>query len=304
MSTTTEGQPRLCDSLDRLVATLRSSDLATAAIDDLVRELRPYMAGVVVQAPQFKPGMLLFRGRLCDMVASVRELTYPPAELTEIGRANRPRRPLFYASPSRSAVFFELPVKEGALLLVSRWRTRMPMLLNHVGYHVNIFEELDSNRRVAGWDGKTSPHDMHLRSEPVLNQLGQLFTERVPDGQEFRYKLSAAVAECMFGTPVAGILYPSIAMWANADNVALQPTWADANLDLVGVEAIRVNSIDGTKLHVNVVDYATSSNGKDLDWKGRGPIWQLKEQGETLKVESTGEIWQAFDEEGKEVDPS
>lgn len=177
------------------------------------------------------------------------------------------------------------------------------MVLNHVAYQPKVFDELGSARPVAGWDGTNAPHVHDAPSGGVWSRFADLFTERIAEGKEHRYRLSVAVAECMFGDPFAGVLYPSIAMWANAGNVALQPDWADSNLRYVGVEAIRVNEIEAPKIHVDVFDYATSSDGVHLDWKGRGPTWQLRERGAQLRVESTGEIWRAFDEMGREVDP-
>lgn len=289
--------------LEQLVDALLASDLSNRSIDELIEQLRPHTEGQSISAPTFPSGMLLFRRRVVKSASTIQELSYPPAHLTQIGRLNRAGQPLFYASSSRSAVFFETAIETATPLLISRWRTKAPMLLTHIGYHTNTFELLGSKRTVAGWDGKTSPHASAPESEKTWYGYSRLFSQRVPISHEFRYKLSVAAAECMLGSMMAGILYPSISMWANADNIALRPEWVDVNLRFVGVEKIRIDAVEGKQISFTTVDYATSPDGVFLEWKGRGPNIVLRKQGETVDFKSTGEIWQAFDETGQAVDP-
>ena len=290
--------------LDGLVELLRTADPRTADVDELVRRLWLATVGVPIRAPVFEPGFMLFRGRICETASTVPDLSYPPAALTRIGRLNRAGDPVFYSSTSRAAVFYELSVAEGTTVLVSRWRAAAPMLLCHVGYHESVFASLGSRRPVAGWDGVNSPNAGLPASASIWKQIGQLFATHVPDGEEHRYAVSVAIAERMMTDPFAGVLYPSMSMWANADNVALRPSWVDANLRFVGVESVRVKVITGTTMEVEVLDYATSPDGETLAWKGRGLNWVMRESGGVLRFESTGEIWRAFDDQtGRELDP-
>ncbi len=290
-------------SLDELTDLALSNLSMYDDIDAMVNQLRPLIVGAAMTAPQFDVGAMLFRGRICDHANFVRELSYPPTYLAKLGRLNRAGSPMFYASWSRSSVFFETGVRPGDVLLVSRWRTTCQMTLSHIGYHAGIFRTAGSARTIASWDRTAVPHAVDAASEKKWLALAKLFGQQIAEGEEHKYKLSAAAAECLLGDPVAGILYPALAMSANADNVVLKPAWADSHLRFVGVERVMIESIIGQKLQVKVVDFATSPDGVALRWKGRGPNWTIRNQGEILRIRSTGELWQAFAEDGSEVDP-
>jgi len=132
-------------SLTELSATLKrlaSADLTARTVEDLVKEIGPLTRGLQLKVPRFKPGIMLFRGRPESRVDHRSALTYPPPELVKLGRANRSGSPVFYGTTYRSVVFFELPRSVGDELLVSRWRTVKPLLVNHLGYTATVFERL------------------------------------------------------------------------------------------------------------------------------------------------------------------
>ena len=259
----------MSSEFERVVARLLAADVASAEIDALVAELRPLTKGVKLDVPRFRLGMPMYRGRIAEHAEMVRDLSYPPVELTRLGRLNRPNQPLFYACAAREAVFFEVDALVGASVLLSTWRTTAPMLVNHVGYHKESFDALGSARGVAGWDGVVDPHAKHPESAGALSALSQLFAQRVERGSEERYRLSVAVAECFLSPQFAGLLWPSVAMMANADNLALRPAWVDENVAFVHAERVFVEAKEGRTLRVRVTHDATAPNGVDLVWKAR-----------------------------------
>jgi len=283
-------------TLERLVV----ADLSARTVEDLIEEIGPLTRDLQVTAPRFEPGIMLFRGRPGSRVEHRDELTYPPPDQVALGRANRDGSPVFYGATFRSVVFFEVPNTVGDQLLVSRWRTVKPLLVNHLGYTATVFERLGSGRDKPGWDGENDPLQGHETSRHVLEQFGQLFASQ----DTAMYKLTAALAEFFMRPPLEGLIYPTIAMNANADNVALKPEWVDSGLEFVGVELVRIDAVRGLKRDITVLDYATAGDDGVLDWKGRGPNWQLTEHGQELHVSVEQGVYVARDPVGKIVDPS
>lgn len=289
--------------LESALAAWAASDLDSLDIDATAEMLMPLLEGVRMRIPRIQSDLRLFRARLDAPVRTPADLSYPPPALARLGRLNREGAPMFYCSAARSAVFFELEPLAGQSLLVSRWRTTQPILLSHVGYHENVFSSLASNRQKASFDGKESPLVAFPDSESRLAALARVFAERIQPGNERRYRLSAAIAQCLLRGPADGLLYPSIAMSANADNIALRASVADEKLAFIGVERVRIEDVTPTGYQTSVLDYATADGNGVLDWKGRPPRWVISQPGGELKAVATPSGWQMFDEAGREVDP-
>lgn len=286
----------LCSALN----TLAVSDLSAHSADDLVSQIGPLTKGIQLTVPRFAPGVMLFRGRLGRVCGCVGDLSYPPASIVGLGRANRERSPVFYATTFRTVVFFEVPNQAGDHILVSRWRTVDHLLVNHLGYTTTVFDELRSRRTQPSWNGEKDPLQGHNPSRKALEMLGKLFASTDPN----LYKLTAALAEFFMRPPLNGLIYPTIAMSANADNFALKPEWVDTGLEFIGVEVVRVDNVRGMERDVTVVDYATARSDGTLDWKGRGPNWQLTEEGQQLTLKAEQGVWIARGADGTIVGPS
>lgn len=134
------------------------------------------------------------------------------------------------------------------------------------------------------------------------------------------YKLSIAIAEKLYlGTlhmdlvgeefegerRFGGIIYPTIAMRANADNVALVPEFVDRFLNLEGVEWIRVDlEASDFKYQVTNLDFANSftADGR-IDWKGRLAHWVIG-PGRQVRVSVEHGKYVVRDDQGNIVEPS
>jgi hypothetical protein len=144
------------------VTELLATDIAAADLDELTALLREIIRDIPLTGPVFDPGLTVFRGVECDSAETVQRLSYPPAHLVRMGRANLSGRRLFYASAARPPVFFELKARPGTTLLISKWRTTAPAMLNHLGYHRSVFEAMGSRRDIPSWDGR---HEAHPNTE-------------------------------------------------------------------------------------------------------------------------------------------
>jgi hypothetical protein len=220
------------------IAELKSIDLITADTDSIKEKLRALFTGYRLRATTFDAGWHLYRGNVYPFKPSnVKWLTYPPASLvSKFQRANRPGCPMFYCSGARTPPFFEIPVKPGDYISIARWRTTERALVNNVGYHDVVFRGLGSTRVADVYKEIMPEHDPafdHNSANYAIHQfLAEEFAQIVPSGNEYRYKISAAITEQLLGNvnpkpgredeippyrKFCGIMYPSLAMRANAD---------------------------------------------------------------------------------------
>ncbi len=249
------------------IETIRTLDLNGTSIDEIKELLTPIFRGYVVKAPCFNLGLPLYSGRLGDKSANISELSYPPARLTPIGLANRPKEPVLYCCTAREAVFFELQPKVGDTVALAHWVTTAPLMVNYVGYTRRVLDALGSTRPVASWGSEPSAPTGD--QQEIMDFLSDVFTQIVPPGEEQLYnKLTVAVAENLFaGDPFDGLLYPSVRMRANADNIALKRRFVDDHLRFLKAEFIRIDAIREFDYDITLLDTAPeiTTNGT-IEW--------------------------------------
>ena len=281
------------------ISSIRALDLRRASIEEILDLLTPVFRGYRVQAPHFQPGITLFRSRICDKPSHISGLLSPPSHITPVGRVNRAGNPILYCCTSRQAPFFESRPAEGQTVAIGRWVTTAPLLANHVGYTQSAFNALQSNRQHAGWGPEPV---MHL-NEAVSDFLAETFTTIVPRGSEYRYKLSVAIAEKLFIDDLFdGLLYPTTAMSANADNFALKLRYANEHMHFQRAEYARIEHVRDFAFDITLLDTATQL-GSDgcICWKGRLDQWVLNEPGAQLTLTAENGEWVARDIHGSIV---
>jgi hypothetical protein len=220
---------------------------------------------------------------------------------------------MFYCSLQRNAPFFEVDSQVGDRLVLSEWKKTSHLLVNNVGYSKPNFKALASNRECPDWSGGKDLKYPDLRDQqrPITEFLADLFCMNVPDGREYLYKPTIAIAEKFVPADVRhgavtfdGLMYPTIPMAGNCENVALRPQFVDRGLAFVKAEYIVVRNVQGTRLTFDVLDFANSvSPSGNLHWKGRPPQWQLSYQGEELTFAAEDGQWVARRPDGTIEDP-
>jgi RES domain len=281
--------------------TIRTLDLQRVTIDEILALLTPIFRGYAVQAPHFEPGITLFRLRICDKPTHIDALLYPPPHLTPLGRVNREGNPVMYCCTSREAPFFESHPTQGQTVAIARWITTAPLFVNHVGYAARTFNSLSSSRQQAGWGPQPASH----LNEAVSEFLAEIFTRIVQDGSEYEYKLSVAIADKLFADEqFDGLLYPTIAMRANASNFALKLRYANMHLQFQRTEYARIEHVRDFAFDITWLDTATDlqADGK-ICWKGRLDQWVIKEPYGQLNFMAEKGEWVARDKFGQLVQP-
>ena len=289
------------------IETLKTLDLKNISFDDLKKYISTLTIGYMLKTPIIPVGRKLYRGILWqEKPHEITRLSYPPEEMVDkFHRAGRPNRPLFYCSSVRDAVFYELGVCAGDKLVVSEWETTASLLVNNVGFDPDTLKNLGSNRAMPAWSNNDRLEGIEQNNLLVQQFFADEFTKIVPLGQEYKYKLSVAIAEQHFQSDMFdALLYPAIAMKGNADNLAIKPQSVSEKLVLKKVEYIQVTDDSNNSYKITMLDFANSftEDGR-IEWKGRLPHWVLRNKGDTLIVAVEDGKWVARTPNGEMVEP-
>ncbi len=298
--------PATPQEIDEAINRLQKVHLRRADIDELKDSLFILFKGYVHQSPTLKPGQLIYRGvRWDEKPHNIDQLSYRPSKLVRVlGRANRSGESLFYGCTSIQSIFYELGLESQDKVAVAKWKMQSPFLLNNVGYTSTSFDNLQANRAIPDWGLIKEPpeHPNAIRRE----FFSQEFTKIVQEGDEHLYKLSIAIAEKhIHGAMFAGLLYPSVAQHANADNMALKPDYVDRGMSVEDVQYIKVNKHPKElEYSIEVLDSAKQfSDSGEILWKGPPKKWTLNKEGAVLLFRVENGKWVARNKEGDVVEP-
>lgn len=213
---------------------------------------------------------------------------------------------MFYGSVGSAATVMEVMPKLGDKMAISQWRVTSQVSLASFGYSSRAFHRMNSDRWPKVWWAEWREGDPLLaKSEGnrvVHEFLCQQFTRKVEEGQEWKYKISIAIAESYLNAPrepeqegdpflPKGVLFPSVASDASADNIALLPEVADSALKLVEVHYVEVMAMkhEPASYTLRGIDYADSvSPDGQLHWRGNFPSHRVPGMGLQVVLDSTG----------------
>lgn len=275
-------------------------------IKEIEKLLDPLFVGYMVNAPKYYAGTRIFRGRICSKPAMVSELKYPPKEVVlNYGRANDIGQSMFYGTIGREIPFFELDPKEGDTIAISLWKTTADLMLNHVGYTAKTAEALKSKRDFVNmYDFIKQMAQTGNRIISAYDYLASAFTRKVNKNKAYYYKLSIAITNKLLGTPLSGIMYPTISYSGDADNIVLIPEFVDKHLELVSVEFVKISMGEDGKLVGNILDTASSFTKEGtIQWSGKLLGFSIPKDGK-FTVEPSGDHWVGHDSTGNIIDTS
>lgn len=295
------------DEILNAIQALKTMNLATTDIDILKKHLGAIIPGYVLNSPIVPKDTILYRGvKWADRPQKIADLSYPPEMyIKNLHRAGRPGQSLFYCSTAREAPVFELALSPGDKVAISHWKTTAPLVVNNVGYHAEVFNKLSSGRDCPSWSKETESDELQKTNAFIRHFFATEFSKIITPGQEYLYKISIAISELHFSHEIfAGLLYPSLSMRANADNMVLKPECVDQYLRLHKVEYIRIDEASDYEFKVTILDFADSldPDGR-IQWKGRCPHWVMRQKGQVLHLTVENGRWVAQNEKGEIVEP-
>lgn len=281
-------------------------------IDEIRELIRPLMTGIRVEAPIVPAGSFLYRARKInssfnkDRKILLSDLKHPPPNKSTLGRLNRDGQSVFYCSGSKEPVFFELPnLSNGHEIILSFWQTSEDMILNNIGYTEYIFNKIGANRIIPSWsitkiDDSRQEINFNENSfsaekiESILSHdenrvlrelMSKEFMHEITDSKKHHYKLTTALADLHLGKinnharQFAGIIYPSVRMFGNGDNFALDPQFVEQNLKFKKATHVKINNNSRNSFSIENLDAAIELDEDGaLKWLGRLPQWRLNKQ--------------------------
>ncbi len=291
------------EDIDKATKQIAAIDFFKVTIAELELLLEPMFKGYRLNAPRFEPGIYLYRSRICDKPVFLSELSYPkdPKYIKQYGRANDIGKPMFYGSISKDIPFYELSACKGDTMIMSIWRTKLPLIVNHVGFTEDIAKILNSNRKLADiYHYVLETNQFSDLNSFVYNYIATLFARKVRPHENYFYKLSVALTNKLIGDFFGGMIYPTIAMSGNSDNIVLTPKYVDESLEFVSVELLEVTKVEGTKYTYRVLDTATQIDADEkIIWSGKYLGWDAN----AISAHSTGSDWIAQDLQGQRMNP-
>jgi len=246
---------------------LKAIDLANADFDELKTKISSYMDGYAVKNVLLPPRALIHRGLRCPgLPLHASEVQHPPEIfVNKFGRANQPKKPVFYATTDWNTIFWELRANKGELFITSTWVTRRELRLMLVGYTPSSLDRLGTARRI---DVSAEPLSLRKEENELIHEfLASQFTENILEIDNHRYKLSAAIASLFLEEPgagrkaplVDGLMYPTVARNGRADNIAFLPEIVFQDLKLDSVQLVGINEVKyPDRYDVSILDKSLS----------------------------------------------
>lgn len=251
----------------------------------LEEEFSGLFTGLKLSTPLIYPGKIYLRVQKCDHFSDdfnfIKRLSYPPSEITPIGRANEVKSPMFYCSDSFRVPFYEVGLKEGDHAVIGWWQQVKTAFVQMIGFHKEVFSGFGIERDGAdSWDKDLDSY--------TLGQMGKLFMSQDKD-----YRFSIAVRKRLLSNielkePLpfdiekangfSGLVYPSVAYGAKNDNFAFHPEFADDGLNLVRADLCRINKIceKMNEIEITFLKHSSYISKHCVHWKDNSkgyPIW-------------------------------
>jgi RES domain len=217
------------------IASLRRADL-----EKLSTEGAAYRIGRIIDQYPFHIRTLalngLYRARANnpgEVFSSALQLWHPPADkVLRPSRLNGPGQVRFYASDAPNTAILELRPHPGNVftVLLARTRSRKIETLNvaFIGLERSRAPEVrnlrDSAPRFRDQLGPANYKKWLL----VDDYLSEIFGTSVPEGEEYRYKPTIALANLLFAAPdLDAVNYPSVATSDHGINICMLPDKAN-----------------------------------------------------------------------------
>lgn len=273
------------EDLRKELAQLEAGSFVDLTNEELREKIRLIHTGFTLNAPIYPAGTLIYRAvRVTERPSHKSRISYPPPQFATInGRLNKVGEVIFYGALKQFAsCLLECGHKVGEFFAVSAWLTTSTMTMNHLGYSQAVLDQMKARRELpsfAKWDADDE------RNRIIREWQSRVFTATVPRNQEHLYRLPIALKNFALapmvqtypGVPTlfSGVVYPSVAMWFLADNIAILPSEVDSKLSLFEVILLTIDSViatptnDGgtqTAYSLKTYDHARSDKEGNLLW--------------------------------------
>lgn len=233
--------------------------------ESMVTSVLTFSQEMKICCPNLLPGTKLFRSRIYDKpIENVSELAPPPTEtIRQNGRLNLSGQRVGYFSFSHRTAIYEVNPTVGDVLYLTNWGLNKEIYISHIGYAKKQFDEWGAKKSHQRYKWVLDTLELNEQDVNKYNILSDIVT-----GDCAPYLKSNAVGKVlMSGDLHAGLVYPSIATKANADNIALKETFLDS-VSLNWIEAMRITKIDDQEVSYTRIKWSDTWDNKGfISWK-------------------------------------
>lgn len=223
--------------IERAISEIAALNLSTSSVDDVLALIRKLGAGYAYQNLTIPAGRLIYRAiPYFDKPTYLKQLSYPPQEYAKLNRASLAGESLFYGTFHYATGLREIHAELGTRFVISRWKIQRDLTVTSVGFTDEAFELMRALRKNTINALGDIIYTNQEENVAVHNFLAAKFTQDVPSDQQELYKLTIAIARFLHDPKTQGMIYPSIAARANAENIILRP-------EVVDEEAIRFDRV-------------------------------------------------------------
>lgn len=304
------GQSKLTQkNIEEAITRLEALPLKDADEKDIQEIIKKLITGYQSSIPSIPPNFTVYRARIIDgnNPELVSEISYLPAKYVKgYNRGSSPGQSAFYCSDQPFAPFLEVKCKDGDLVALSTWRTKSHLVLNHIGFTKKTGTMLKSTTDISGVHAFVSRTKNHSELNSMIYEYLAFIFSRPIEGntEEIYYKLTSSIANIMMSSEVIqGLLYPTVQMWANANNILLKPSFVDEHMDFVNVEVGKIRHENGNYIF-DRIDSATNANMIDgkLAWSGRPLEWNITKRGMYTAEGTAKGVWAIREPSGNVLD--
>jgi hypothetical protein len=287
-----------------IIEEIDSLDLNYVAFEKLNSCLAALLRGYRYIIPWFIPGLRLYRVRIYQRPENIHEISYPPkSTVHRLGRINNIGEAIFYCSTVKNAILFELSPKALDQIVISEWITTDKLAVSPIGFTQKALQKLKSDKDITNWDITNYPLEVDAGNRLVHEFLANCITERVLPGEEYKYKLTIALARILLATDfVHGVAYPTVSMRGNGINLAIKTDFVDRALKFVSAEFLEVTKVDNSEFSLKKLYSADKIENNRIVWHAEPLSWKL-EPSRMIRVTVENGKWIARDEKGNLVEP-
>ncbi len=259
------------DELKSWINILEKLDLNFAELKDVIPTVNRIFNLYAIACPVFPPPIKIYRAvKWNERPTNIEQLIHPKPEcIKTYSRCNDIGVTYFYGSFNWEPTLFELRVNEGDYIVLSLFQAIDNLELTPIGFTEAVFDRLDSHRTPHPEARPKNVEIIERDSNKIVDEfIAESFTKIVNVGEEYKYKISVAISKFfMCNEHIDGIIYPTISMNADSENVALKPESVLHKLQLANTVYAKVGKNNGFfyQLVPEFISNRVALNG-DLFW--------------------------------------
>lgn len=256
------------------IVEIEELNLREIPFEELTSHLNLLMKGYSLFSSFIEPETL-YRARINDSIdnfTNISQLRNPPKELVNIyGRLNQKNESIYYCSGSFETCSLELRPQVGDIVTIYRSK-------QHIKTKIHIFE---LGLRETIWKERGAIHDNKAlqnylgdkenieKNKIIHNFLTEKFTQIIEKGEEYKYKITAAISYIFLqNKEIDGLFYPSITRQFKDINLGLKPEIYDKYykpLDCFKLLIVGINETNNHQIKLLEVSKEIDFNG-DIKW--------------------------------------